>query len=332
MDTRNLQDRGIILKRCILFSLLVLVLAFALPPLLRQAVSAPDAAEDAAPVNPRDSETVLVVLTDEGLREMSMAQYLALTLPAEMPAAFDPEALKAQACALRSYALYGQSHRKNAHPEADVCLDFHCCTAGVAAGQLRELWGDSFELYRDKLLSAIRDTDGEYLSWEGGAALCMFHSSSWLRTEDSGALFSEIPYLQSVSSPETDSDTPDLITEVEVAPTEFARTVQTLYPEADFTAPPESWLGNTVQTRSGRVESVEVGGAVLTGTTLRALFSLRSTDFGLSFRDDRFIFTVRGYGHGVGLSQYGADTLARQGSDYQSILAHYYPGTELQRL
>ena len=110
---------------------------------------------------------------------------------------------------------------------------------------------------------------------------------------------------------------------------EFAAAVQTVAPGADFTGPPEQWVGALHLDAAGRVASAELGGAALSGPALRQLFSLRSTDFTLSFSEGRFVFRVRGYGHGLGMSQYGAELMARSGADYAEILAHYYPGTAL---
>ena len=100
-------------------------------------------------------------------------------------------------------------------------------------------------------------------------------------------------------------------------------------PEADFSGPEEDWIGPAERDASGRVVSQELGGVAIPGKELRALFSLRSTAFSLSYEEGVFLFTVTGFGHGVGMSQYGANVLAGEGADYREILAHYYPGTEL---
>lgn len=334
------------MKRIVLFSAFAILLAFALPPLLSvpgatAAAPLPEAAEpvvaqgttDAAEEAPAallaDSAVSVALLTDDGVAEMSMAEYLPLALAAEMPASFEPDALKAQAVALRSYVLYWQSCRKAAHPDADVCCSPACCAARTDTDALRETWGSNFDAYYEKLCAAVRETDGQYLVWESEPALTVFHASSAGETEDGAALGMDRAYLVSVKTPERSDTVRGLCTTVEVGTEEFRTSVLSLRPEADLGGAPETWLGQTRLTDSGRVESVEIGGQTISGLALRQLFSLRSTDFTLSCQDDRFVFSVRGYGHGLGMSQYGANLMARAGTDYVSILQCYYPGTEL---
>ena len=325
------------MKRSVLFSAAAVLLAFLLPLLLRpdllekpaEETPAPEPEESVAPAPVADAELSLQVMTGAGVVTMSMEEYLPGAVAGEMPAAFEPEALKAQTVALRSYALYCREHRKSEHPDADVCDSPGCCAALTAREDMRQNWGARFDEYYEKICSAVRATDGQYLLWQGGSALAVFHSSSAGSTESSAALWGETPYLVSVDSPETETDVKNLVTTVEVSPEDFAASVRRLYPDAALSGEPGSWLGALTRTDGGRVQSLMIGGKEVSGTALRSLFSLRSTDFDLAYADGRFIFTVRGYGHGVGMSQYGANVMARQGESYDEILSHYYPGTEL---
>ena len=264
---------------------------------------------------------------------LALALAAALLLPGavagEMPASFEPEARRAQAVAARTYILRLISTGKSAHPEAAVCDDPSCCKAHVTDAQLRENWGGDYEANLSKILSAVRGTDGQYLAWEGEAKEARFHSSSAGKPEDSAALWSARPYLVSVESPETAEDVPNYVTSVTVRPEDFAATVQAAKPEAVLGEDCALWLGPLTRDGSGRVKTAEIGGAVFTGQELRELFSLRSTAFTLDCTDEGFLFTVTGSGHGVGMSQYGANVMAAGGADYRAILAHYYPGTEL---
>ena len=124
---------------------------------------------------------------------------------------------------------------------------------------------------------------------------------------------------------------PNYVSSVTVSPEDFRETVLAAHPEAEFGEDPAFWLGAAVHDASGRVESVDIGGAQVPGTELRTLFELRSTAFALDYTAEGFLFTVTGYGHGVGMSQYGANVMAQDGADYEEILAHYYPGAELTR-
>lgn len=334
------------MKSVFFFSLFSVLLAFALPlllsvpgsgaaepapsglptaPLESAAVPAPD--DSPAPV--LDSAVTLRLWTEDGVKTVSMAEYLPLAVAGEMPAAFHPEALKAQAVALRSYALYYRDAPKDAHPEADVCESAGCCAARTTLPALRETWGEHFDEYYAKVCAAVSDTDGQYLVWEDAPALTVFHASSAGRTESGAALGVPQAYLLSVDTPETEERVRNLASTVEVSAEEFRRAILSLAPEAELSGPPESWLGPVSADTAGRVEAMEIGGQRLSGLALRQLFSLRSTDFTVERKEAGFVFHVRGYGHGLGMSQYGADLMADDGANYAEILEHYYPGTRL---
>ena len=333
------------MKQIVWFTLFSVALVFALPLLLipssgggtPEAVEPPAAhsgsaapAPDVASPQPvRDAGLSLCLSVDGELREITMAEYLPLALAGEMPASFPPEALKAQAVAIRTYALYYRAQRKDAHPDADVCADPGCCAALAKESELRAGWGEHFAEYAQKIADAVRDTDGQYLAWEDAPALTVFHASSAERTEAGAALGVDKRYLVSVDTPETESRVRNLLTTVEVSAEELAKAVSAVAPSADFSGDPSGWIGPVTLDAAGRVRQLELGGASVSALALRQLFSLRSTDFTLSCSEGRFLFRVRGYGHGLGMSQYGAGLMAEDGADYAEILAHYYPGTAL---
>jgi len=300
---------------------LILILLFAVTvhtlPEPSPAVSAPAAA-------------ALRVLHRGTLLSLPAEQYLIGVVAAEMPADFAPEALKAQAVAARSYTLY--CARTGKHPDADVCTDYHCCQAWRSEEELRQAWGTDYEEKSSRVRSAVESTAGEVLRFGGEPVFAAFHSSSAGFTEDCGAIWNGLPYLVSVSSPETAESVPNYVSHVALSPVELRGSLLTVCPEADFTDPPEDWIGEIRRDGSGRVAEAVIGGASFSGVKLRELFSLRSTAFELSYADGVFRFTVTGYGHGVGMSQYGANVMAAEGADYRAILAHYYPGTELSSL
>lgn len=331
------------MKRLLLSCLSAILLLYALPLLFSRPVTAeepdkPAASETAMSAGEKaesgghtvtDADVEIRVLTEAGVETMSMAEYLPMALAGEMPASFQPEALKAQAVALRSYVLYLREQGKAAHPEADVCTSSGCCAAAFDEEAMRESWGGDYEAYYGKIRAAVLATDGQYLSYEKEAILAVFHSCSEGMTEAGGNVWSALPYLQSVSSPETDADVRSLHTTVELSAGEFRTTVLRSFPTATLEGEPETWLGQVSPTSAGRVGSIVVGGQEISGLAMRQLFSLRSTDFTLEYADGRFVFSVAGYGHGVGMSQYGANVMAENGADYFEILEHYYPGAEL---
>ena len=258
-----------------------------------------------------------------------MADWLPGAVAGEMPAGFEPEALKAQAVAARTYILHLMASPKSAHPDAAVCDDPACCKAHLTAEQMRSNWGDAYDANYARILDAVRSTDGQYLAYEGEPIEALFHSSSAGMTEDAAEVWSARPYLVSVDSPETAEDVPNYVTSVTVSEAGFAETIHSAYPDIQLSGESAFWLGAVTRDGSGRVETVDVGGTLIPGTELRTLFDLRSTAFTLDRTDEGFLFTVTGYGHGVGMSQYGANVMAGDGAGYADILAHYYPGTEL---
>ncbi len=314
-------------------ALLCLVIALMLPLLFAGGgQAAPEAsAEPESAAGGLDSELSFTVLTADGVETVTMSDWLPGVVAGEMPALFEEEALKAQAVAARTYIMYSMGREKPAHPEADVCDDPACCKAHSTDEELREKWGESYEENMARVLEAVRSTDGEYMSYGGEVIQAVFHSSSAGRTEDSAAIWQAEPYLVSVESPETAEDVPNYVTSVTVSPEDFRAAVLAVHPEAEFGEDPAFWLGAAVRDASGRVESVDIGGTQVPGTELRTIFKLRSTAFTLDYTAEGFLFTVTGYGHGVGMSQYGANVMAEDGADYEEILTHYYPGAELTR-
>lgn len=310
---------------------LVLTLAVLLMPRL---FPMPDAAgdtdvpakESARPLEPDARRSIHLLCADKTV-EMSVYDYLRGVVAAEMPVSFEPEALKAQTIAARTYLerALGESR----HDNADICSDAACCQAYLSDDELKTGWGDGFDDYMDKISAAVAATDAQYLSYDGEPVLAAFHSSSAGATEDSGRIWSSLPYLKSVSSPENEETVPNFVSSAEYSELDFRDTVLYECPEADMTGEASSWIGGVRRNRSGRVESVAVGGVRIEGSRMRTLFKLRSTNFELEYSDGKFVFTVRGYGHGVGMSQYGANVMAKQGADCREILSHYYPGVQL---
>ncbi len=281
----------------------------------------------AIPVTAIPAPERIKVLHEGDIIEMALEDYVLGVLAAEMPAEFESEALKAQAVAARSFTLYCAAGDK--HGEAQVCSDFACCQAWKNEEKMRLDWGDSYEKYLRKLKSAVDSTAGQRLIYEGKPIFAAFHSSSAGRTESCGAIWSALPYLISVPSPEDESTVPNYISRLELSPLDLRDTLLHFYPEADFSGDESCWAGEVSLDESGRVDSLTLGGAAIPGTRLREIFALRSTAFTLEYTGGNFLFTVKGFGHGVGMSQYGANVMASEGSDYTAILAHYYPGAAL---
>lgn len=278
-----------------------------------------------------DAARMLRVLHGGEIEEMSMENYLRGVLRAEMPASFEFEALKAQAIAARTYTLYRMQFGEiAAHPDADACDNINCCKAYMTAETASEGWGDMAVYYEEKIDRAVSETDGQVVLYGGEPILAVFCSSVGGGTQNAGAVWmSDLPYLQSVSSPESEELVPNYYSVVTFSAEEFKALVRGRYPNADFSGSCGSWIGGIERNDAGYVTSVRVGGVRMRGNDLRAVLSLRSPCFTIEIKDSAFTFRVTGYGHGVGMSQYGANALAKSGAGCEEILTHYYTGTAI---
>ena len=325
------------MKSKVFLSVLVVLTAFALPFLLLPGAESepsepepmestePTAAESTQAPEPEasfDGGLILRVETPEGIREMPLHDYLVGVVLAEMPTDFAPEALKAQAVASRTYALRKAEARK--HTGADVCGSYACCQAWTP----KEEYENTEALQRAE--DAVTQTDGLVVTYDGSLIDATFFSCAGGMTEAAAAVWgSDVPYLQAVESPEHEEKYEDCVT---IGAQEFAETIRSVHPEAELDGEPAEWFAEQRRTVGGGLDTVQIGGVTVHGTELRKLFSLRSTDMTITTSDGAVTIRTSGYGHRVGLSQYGADALAEEGEDFEQILLHYYQGTEVKRL
>mgnify|MGYP004482386025 FL=1 len=274
----------------------------------------------------RDSAVLLAVKDGETVENMALDEYLRGVVRGEMPASFELEALKAQAAAERTYVYYQlAAGRKEAHPQADVCTDPACCSAWLSEAAAREKWGGDFDGWERRIEEAVAATDGQAALYDGQPILAVFHSSSAGKTAEAGDVWSgDVPYLRSVDSPEGEETVPNYYSAAEFTAAEAKALLAQAHPELTFSGGPDKWFGTVERDDSGRVSTVEVCGAPLRGVEVRRIFSLRSACFTIDAAADKVTFRVTGYGHGVGMSQYGANELARQGKTWQEILMWYY--------
>ena len=291
-----------------------------------------DPAPDSGSREPgRDSTTVLNLLADGKLQQTDMETYLMGVVRAEMPAAFEMEALKAQAVAARTYTLYKLQSGGNHGETADVCTDHTCCQAYLNAEAARANWGDRAAAYEAKVESAVRETDGEAILYGGVPILAVFHSSSAGRTRAAGEVWvNDLPYLRPVDSPEPGDRIPNYYSRVEFPAEELKAKLLAAFPEADLSGGMEGWLKDPAADSAGNVGTVSVGGVAAKGTQVRAALGLRSACFTWEAQEGGMAFFVTGYGHGVGLSQYGASAMAAAGAGYREILTHYYTGVTVE--
>lgn len=279
----------------------------------------------------RDEEKTLCVYNGKKTVKMTMAEYLVGVVRGEMPATFESAALEAQAVAERTYICYQMSKgRKQRHPKADVCMSPACCNAFLSEEDAKEKWGSKFKEYNKKIKQAVKDTDGQIVLYDGEPILAAFHSSSAGKTANCDDVWVDsLPYLTSVKSPESSDTVPNFYSVNAFSAEEFCQLISSAYPDADLSGSARSWITDRKENDSGRVEQITIGGVRLTGAQVRSIFSLRSACFTVETGDDAVTFHVTGYGHGVGMSQYGANELASEGKTWQEIMRWYYTDVDI---
>lgn len=257
-----------------------------------------------------------------------LEEYIKGVISAEMPASYETEALKAQAVAARSYVLFRAQHPSPDHPNAAVCTDPAHCKAYISKSDAENKWGAEWtKTYYPKISSATEDTAGEYLSYKGETVEAFFFALSNGKTENSEDVWqTDVPYLRSAESP-GDTESPNFISENIFSVSDFNTVLKNL--SADFKVRNNITLSDIKRSSGGRIKSLKINGTQFSGTDIRSAFSLKSTDFSVEQNGEKVIFTVKGNGHGVGMSQYGANYLAQQGKTYEEILKHYYSGVEI---
>ncbi len=260
---------------------------------------------------------------------INIEEYLPGVLAAEMPASYELEALKAQAVAARSYIISRINSLSDAHPKATVCTDPSHCKAWLSKKDAFDKWGENNrEAYWNKLCEAVNATRSEYMICEDSVVQAFFFANSGGRTESSEDVWGgNLPYLRSVAS-EWDSTAPDAISEVSVPIEEFWSTLKSFnHSVVPNQGAPQ--ISNLSLTQGGSVAEMTIGGQRFKGTEIRSLFGLKSAKFTISTNENHVLFSVIGNGHGVGMSQYGANCMAKIGKKYTEILSHYYTNIQI---
>ncbi len=320
------------MRKILIIALLLTLLAFLLPLLIP---GGRQAEEEAPPEKIGDWSTLdaggtLRVLLDGEVTEMPLNEYIWGVVAAEMPASFEMEALKAQSVAARTYVLSRMDRESSKHPGADICGDHRCCQAYISPEQAAENWGAQAAAYQEKIRKAVAETGTEGIYYEGALIDAVFHSSAGEMTVDAVEVWgSSRPYLQPVESPEGD-EVPNYHSSVTISAATFKESLLAAHPEASLEGSPAAWFGEVFRSEAGSVQRMMIGGIELRGVEVRSLYKLRSTAFTVRTSGEEIIFDVVGYGHGVGMSQYGANAMAKEGKSYREILSWYYTGVEIR--
>lgn len=272
----------------------------------------------------RPQITQISVLEDDTVVQMQLEHYIAGVVLAEMPVSFEHEALKAQAVAARTFVLRCQQDGDH-HPDSSVCTDSTCCQAYMSENAFLSIGGTQAQL--DTVSRAVQETAGEVLLYNGKLIEAVYFSCSGGWTEAAVSVWGgDVPYLQSVESPGEES------AEVFTQTVYFAREEFSAQLGRKLSGSPNSWLGKVTYTDGGGVATMVIGGINYSGTQLRKLLKLNSTLFSMKADAAGISITTYGLGHRVGMSQYGANAMAKEGYTYGQILEHYYQGTIIDKI
>lgn len=325
------------MKLYVLLSVVCCVLVLLMPlPLLPE--STPDPTVGTGATDPvtttttsspdKPAETIKILDASAGvIYTFALRDFLIYTVAAEMPASYRAEALKAQTVATYTYYMYEKQHNAGdaALQGADSKQVPGSFPKTYSPEGLREQWGEDYDRYLRVIASAVDSVLGKVMTFEGDPIMAVYHSGNWGRTETAGVVWGyDQPYLQSVVST-GDTASPSCESTVTVSDEDFAVAFGGLTGEA------ADWIqGEPVRSEAGSVTSLTVGGTAYTGRQIREKLGLRSACFTVTHGADGFTFRVQGHGHGVGMSQIGANAMAEQGFSYEEILHHYYTGITIE--
>ncbi|AIF53798.1 stage II sporulation protein D [Pelosinus sp. UFO1] len=318
--------------------LLVLVLVIIVPALVVGGFNREPSSDRSENVAKGEHILIRVYLHEQNkIVEMNLEEYIKGVVAAEMPAEFELEALKAQAVAARTYAVksmvaFGGSGIAE-QPGADVSTDFRQSQAWQNETKLKERWGTNYDRYWSKISRAVEETRGQVATYNGELIQAVFHSTSGERTASAKEVWGfDYPYLISVPC-NWDQKSPRYHDKKEFT---LAQVEQILGPETQVVATMQNGGSGPAQivstTESGRVGQVRIGSKILSGAEIREKMDLRSSNFNVAIEDGKMVFNTIGYGHGVGLCQYGANGMAKDGHDFRQIITQYYTGVALKNI
>ena len=277
-------------------------------------------------------ENVITVFLSDTKKNLTVSEfeYVCGSVAAEMPLMYHEEALKAQAIACYTNSLrLKNSKNKSAINGADISDNPATHQGYLTREERKEKWGDDYQKYESKLETIVKAVESEYLTYNGEYCLCAFSAICTGTTESAENVWGEkIPYLVSVKS-SGDTLSPQYSSTNTFTKSQFISIMKDLGVSINSKANLEETIGKSKISKAGTVLKIEINKKSLTGEQIRSAFSLRSSAFKITATENEVTFKVSGYGHGVGMSQYGADYMARQGSTYDEILKHYYKGSEI---
>ena len=268
------------------------------------------------------------------VEELNLDEYIYGVVAAEMPASFEEEALKAQAIVARTYTVYKIINDEGKHEGADICDDATCCQAWISKEERMKKWDDEKkEEYWNKIVSAVDSTKGKVITYEGKPINAFFHANSGGKTETPGNVWGgeNYPYLQTVATSGEDAYS-QYLSEVTISKDEFIKKIKNEHSDFNIDFSKKDCIKIKEYTDGDRVKTIKVGNLELSGVEIRNIIGLKSANFEVEIEGENIVFKVIGYGHGVGMSQTGADSLAKEGKNYEEIIKHFYKNVEIENI
>ena len=327
------------MRKILLYIIVFVLICFTIPILFttkkEKQVTASVNNVETAEYDYKQYKTVKLLHTDDdSLEELPLDEYLYGVVSAEMPASFEMEALKAQAIVARTYTIYKIENNAGKHTGADICDSPNCCQAWISKEDRFARWEDeSREANWNKIVEAVNSTKGKIITYEGKAINAFFHSNSGGKTETTLNVWGGdgYPYLQAVATAGEDAYS-QYQSEVNMTKEEFINKMKEKYEDFNINFEDKDSIKILEYTESNRVKKIKIGNKELSGVDVRTIFSLKSANFNIEISDNNIKFSVVGYGHGVGMSQTGADSMAKQGTSAEDIIKHFYTGVEIINL
>ena len=277
-------------------------------------------------------KTIKLLHNETGqVEELNIDEYLYGVVASEMPASFELEALKAQAVVARTYTIYQAINNSTKHENADICDNYACCQAWISKEERFAKWeSNEAESNWNKIVESVNSTSGKIITYGGLPINAFFHSNSGGVTESSLNIWGGIyyPYLKSVETAGEEGYT-QYKSEVTLSKEELQNKMKEKYQDFEIDYSQENAISILEYTTSGRIKTIKIGNKEIAGTEARTILGLKSTNFTFQINDQNIVFSVTGYGHGVGMSQTGADALAKTGSNYEDIIKHFYTDVEI---
>ncbi len=327
------------MKKLIVWVIIIISVSFLLPAVLTQKFSfVESSAESTEEIKQeytyQNYGKVKLLHTQTGqIEELDMDEYLLGVVCSEMPVDYELEALKTQAIVARTYTVY-LIQNGGKHEGADICDSSNCCQAWISKEKRFERWDEAKrEENWEKIKSAVNSTKGKVIKYDGKIIKAFFHANSGGKTENVSAVWggADLPYLQSVET-SGENNYSQYSSEIEISKSEFETKIKSTHPEFTINYEEENCIEIKEYTSGNRVKTLKIGNIEISGVELRTILGLRSANFSFEINGDNIKFFVTGYGHGVGMSQTGADSLAKQGILCEDIIKHFYTGVSIENI